>query len=226
MTQHVNVIIATPGHSVMSGYLRSLLDTIGAISERKLTWAYSNQYSSLVSNAREMTLNGNSVNSLEESRPFKGEITYDKIIWIDSDISWTPEDFFKLYDSDKDIVSGGYLLANGEVTAYKKESSQPYNIEEVKNLTELTKVTACGFGFLAVKSGVFESLTRPWFQGAYTEYLNEDTKKKITFPVTGEDFAWCIRVTQNGYDIWLDPSVLVNHHKMMQLTWDGPRPLI
>jgi hypothetical protein len=33
-------------------------------------------------------------------------------MWIDSDIAWEPEDVIKLYNSDKDVISGGiyYLL--------------------------------------------------------------------------------------------------------------------
>lgn len=219
MTIHVNVIIATPGHSMMSVYVKSLFALIGKLNEEGLTWAWSSEYSSHVADAREMTLNGDNRNIITEQRPFKGEITYDKILWIDSDITFTPDYAMKLIKSDKDIISGAYLLGSGEVTAYKKLLGEGYSYEEVKNMTEPIQIAGCGFGFLAVKSGVFESLTRPWFQAAI---ITSDDG--FTFPLMGEDLSWCKRVTDAGYEIWFDPTVRVTHNKMMKLTWEGIQP--
>lgn len=218
---HVNLIIATPGHSMMSSYVRSLVALIQELNNRNITWGFSSEYSSLVGDAREMTLNGNNQNNIKETRPFKGQITYDKIMWIDSDIAWAPEDVIKLYESDKDIVTGAYMLASGEVVAYPKLLGNAYVYEEVKAMTEPVKVEACGFGFICVKQGVFESLTRPWFQSAMGTWVDKDTGEEYQFPIMGEDISWCKRVGDKGYDIWLDPTVKVTHHKMMKLTWDG-----
>jgi hypothetical protein len=216
---HVNVIIATPGHSMMSIYVKSLLQLAGKLNEKGLTFAWSSEYSSHVADAREMTLNGDNQNDIYEQRPFKGAITYDKILWIDSDIAFNPEDAMKLIESDKEIISGAYLLASGEVTAYKKMLGPGYTYDEVKAMTEPVKIEGCGFGFLAIKSGVFENMTRPWFQAAMAT-----TDDGITFPIMGEDMSWCKRVTDAGHEIWFDPSVKVTHHKMMKLTWEGPKP--
>lgn len=220
--QHVNVIICTPGHSLMSAYNKSLLATVSEISKMGISWAWSNEYSSHVGDAREVTLSGTFQNDPFENRPFIGNVTYDKLFWIDSDIAWTSEDFLKLYNSDKDIITGAYLLATGEVTAYKKLLGNPYVVDEVKSMTEPVKIESCGFGFLAVKSGIFEKLTRPWFQAVPA--TGEWNGKDYSFPIMGEDISWCKRVTDLGYEIWFDPTVRVTHHKMMKLTWEGPRP--
>jgi hypothetical protein len=216
---HVNIIIATPGHSMISGYVKSILALTDRLNQEKLTWAWSSEYSSMVSDAREMTLNGSNENIINDQRPFKGEITYDTILWIDSDIIFNPDDAMKLINSDKDIVSGAYLLASGEVTAYPKLLKSGYLFQDVLAMKEITKVEGCGFGFLAVKSGVFESLSRPWFQSAIGT-----TDDGFTFPIMGEDLSWCKRVQEQGYEIWFDPTVRVVHHKMMKLTWEGPKP--
>lgn len=215
----VDVIIATPGHSVMSSYVKCLFELLEAFNLRGITWAWSSEYSSHVADAREMTLNGDNNNSVTEQRPFKGQIEYKKILWIDSDINFTPKDALKLIDSDKDIVTGAYLLGSGEVTVYPKLLSMGLSFDEVKNMTEPIKVAGCGFGFLAVKQGIFESLTRPWFQSAFVK-----TDDGFEFPMMGEDLSWCKRVTDLGYDIWFDPSVKVGHNKMMKLTWEGIKP--
>jgi hypothetical protein len=216
---HVNIIIATPGHSMMSSYVRSLLALTDRLNQEKITWAWSSEYSSHVADAREMTLNGNNQNEINEQRPFKGTITYDKILWIDSDITFTPEDALTLIKSDKDIITGAYLLGSGEVTVYPKLLKQGYSYQEVISMSEPTKVSGCGFGFLAVKSGVFESMTRPWFQSVVV--TNDDG---FSFPMMGEDLSWCKRATDLGYDIWFDPTVRVTHNKMMKLTWEGIKP--
>ena len=204
---------------MMSTYVKSLLSLTDALNKENITWAWSSEYSSHVADAREMTLNGDSDNSLAESRPFKGQFTYDKLLWIDSDITFTVEDAMKLIKSDKDIISGAYLLGSGEVTAYPEFLKGGLSYEHVLNMKEPIKIAACGFGFLAVKQGVFESLSRPWF-GA-TMITTEDG---IEFPIMGEDISWCHKVTQKGYEIWLDPTVRLIHNKMMKLTWEGIKP--
>lgn len=45
-----------------------------------------------------------------------GSVTYNKIFMIDSDIEWHPNDFMKLYESDKDAIVGAYLMASGDKT--------------------------------------------------------------------------------------------------------------
>lgn len=219
---HVNVVICTPGHSLMSAYNKSLLETIQELSIKGITWAWTNEYSSHVGDAREITLSRTLQNDASDSRPFAGQVTYDKLFWIDSDIAWTPEHFMKLYNSDKDIITGAYLLATGEVTAYKKLMGSPYFVDEVKEMNNVVEIASCGFGFLAIKSGIFEQMSRPWFQSVVV--TTDINGKDFTFPILGEDIAWCKRATDLGYKIWFDPTVRVQHHKMMKLTWEGPMP--
>jgi len=196
--QHIDVIIASPGHSMMSVYVHSLLRLIEVFNAKGIKWAWSSEYSSHVGDARELTLNGDNQNDYQEQRPFKGKVTYDKILWIDSDIVFTPDDAMKLIESDKDIITGAYLLGSGEVTVYPKFLRGGLTYNDVLEMKEPMKVEGCGFGFVAVKSGVF--------------------------PMMGEDLSWCKRVIDNGYEIWFDPSVRVTHNKMMKLTWEGIRP--
>lgn len=218
-TSHVNVIICTPGHSLMSTYVRSLLGLIDRLSQEGLTWAFSSEFSSHVGDAREMTLNGDNQQDISNSKPFKGQFTYDVLLWIDSDITFTPDDAMKLIRSDKKIISGAYLLASGEVLAYPKLLKSGYVFEQVKEMTEPVKIEGCGFGFIAIKSGVFESLSRPWFQSTPVS-----TDDGYIFHMMGEDLSWCKRVMDAGFEIWFDPTVRVTHHKTMKLTWEGPRP--
>lgn len=219
---HINLAILTPGHSMMASYVDSLLQTFDALSKEGITWTWVNDYASHVADAREVTLAGNRKNDVSDSRPFAGELTYDKLLWIDSDIAWSPKDVLKLYKSDKDIISGAYLFANGTVAAYAEKLGKAYTHAEVAVMTEPFKVKGIGFGFVAIKAGVFELLSRPWFQQAQVTHTMNGIE--YTFPVTGEDLSWCYRVQDLGFDVWLDPEVQVTHHKTMKLTWEGIKP--
>lgn len=222
--KHVNLIIATPGHSVMSPYLKSLLASITELSSRGISWGFSSEYSSHVADAREMTLNGGGQMNPAEQKPFCGEFTYDKILWIDSDIGFTPDDVIKAYESPYDIVTGAYLLPNGEVTVYPQLFSTGFTWNHVKEMKEPMRVFGAGMGFMAVKSGVFESLTRPWFQSPMVKMTSPYDEKEYSFPIMGEDLSFCHRANEAGFEVWLDPSIKLIHHKMMRLTWEGPQP--
>jgi hypothetical protein len=215
----VNLIIATPGHSVMAPYLRSLLAATAELNRRGITWAFSQEYSSHVADAREMTLNGDNQNDIKEQRPFKGQLEYDKILWIDSDIMFTPEDVIKAYESEFDAVSGAYTLASGEVVAYRELFGQGYTINEVKEMKEPVRILGAGLGFFCVKSGVFESLSRPWFQSVPATKIIDG--EEFTFPIMGEDLSLCKRINDAGFEIYLDPSIKLIHHKTFKLTWEG-----
>lgn len=221
---HANILIATPGHSLMAQYVSSLIRTSEALSQKGITWAWLNRYASHVGDAREITVGGPDPQSIVDTRPLKGEMTYDKIIWIDSDIAWEPEQLIKLYESDKDIVSGMYLLANGQTVCYPKILGPALQYNEVINKFEPFTVGGVGFGFVAVKQGIFEKMSRPWFQSTPHTIKDSETGEDFTFPLMGEDISWCKRVADLGYEIWVDPTVRVTHHKMMTLSWEGIRP--
>jgi hypothetical protein len=218
--EHYDVLIATPGHSLEAQYVASLTDTLTALNEMGISFKWLNAYSSLVHNARELTATGGQDRSLNalDAGPMGGSVTYNKIFWIDSDISWTPEQFIKLYSSEYDVVTGAYLLADGVTTSvHELGSSVGITADKIRSLTEPLKIESMGFGFTAIKTGVFEKLERPWF-GHYTQKINLPNKKTIeTF--LGEDISWCINANRAGFEIYFDPTVLVTHMKKVKIEW-------
>ena len=56
---------------------------------------------------------GGDVSRGAAQRAFNGQLDYDYIMWIDSDILFTPEQFVRLLSHDVDIVSGLYLMEGG-----------------------------------------------------------------------------------------------------------------
>lgn len=212
---HFNVVIMTPGKSLVSEYVKSLLGTIQVLQANNITWHYQNEYASLVTNAREATITGSRQLEVFNRAPGKGQYTYDKIFCIDSDIVWNPDHFIKLLQSDKDIISGVYYEAQGAdaMIHRNKDDYRPMSREEITALQQTGDsfpAYGVGLGFMCVKQGVFESLKRPWYGlGKVTQEVDGEIYE---LPL-GEDLYWCERVADLGYQVNVDPTVVVGHVK-------------
>lgn len=220
--KHYDVLIATPGNMLEAQYVKSLVATLAECDKRDITYKWLNNYSSLVHHARELTASGVDDLNLDPSQISPGgkDITYGQIFWIDSDISWTPEQFFKIYDSEYDVTTGCYLLADGYTTtvhAWGAPGGMP--AKEIINLKDPLRVQSLGFGFVAMKSGVFEKIQRPWFNHEYVK-VGENLDGTDIMDAVGEDISWCIKAYRAGIELYFDPSVLVTHMKKQPITWD------
>ena len=218
MIPHYDVLIATPGSDLSNEYVRSLTQTIGELNNKNITWTWLNQASSLVGNAREMTMGGDRTLDVDDTGPLHGRCTYNKIFWIDSDISWCVEDFIKLYESEYAITAGTYLLADGATsTVHTQEYPDGIPREAVLKIKTPIPVDIAGFGFVAVKSGVFESIERPWF--GHLSNVIQNSQGKPVYVTVGEDISWCMKARQSGFTIYFDPAVLVTHMKTTPVGW-------
>ena len=208
---HYNIVIATPGTHLVAGYVQSLLATGNALAEQGLSSTWLNAGGSHVAVARERTVCGDQYNDNRINALMGGTFTYDKLFWIDSDIIWRVQDFSRLANSDLDIVSGCYMMADQVVVMSKKPWGGLMPLAEFVQYKEPFAVSSVGFGFICMKSGVMESLGKPWFGS-----IPENDRFLI-----GEDVSWCIKARRQGYDIWVDPSVRVDHQKSVIVSWDG-----
>jgi hypothetical protein len=196
-------------------YVKSLVATMGYLNKEGISYFYLNEYSSQVNAAREATAMGSKFLNAFATEPLAGEATYDKMIWIDSDISWSPEDFMKLYSSKFDIVSGLYFNEEGVPLFTFKEDDIYFDHSQLKHKEYPFQVFGVGFGFVAIKSGVFESIPRPWFETEFQRITNDEGREM--FIPWGEDFSWCIKAQNQGHKIYLDPSIRVGHHKKIRI---------
>lgn len=222
---HYDVLIATPGAMVEAQYVKSLVLTLAECDKRGVTYKWLNNYSSLVHHARELTASGTEGRNLDPTQKTPGgkDMGYKKIFWIDSDIAWTPDQFFKIYDSRFDVISGAYLLEDGSTTtvhAWGTPGGMPAN--QIVRMKDPIKVQSIGFGFVAMKSGVFERIPRPWFNLEYVK-VGEDVNGREVVDSVGEDVSWCVKAYRAGIDLYFDPTVLVTHIKKQPITWDHYR---
>lgn len=214
MQTSVDVIIATPGHSMEAEYVRSLVATISTLNERGISYYFANKYTSRVAAAREATAMDSDFLDAFNTSPLLGQVDYKKIFWIDSDMSWNPSDFLALYNSNLDIVSGVYLSDRG-VPMFNPLNPQD-DILQIINSTEPVEIMAAGFGFICVKKGVFESMPRPWFDTQFTKIKDEETGREVFIPF-GEDYSWCLSARKSGFSIHLDPLTKLTHHKKVAI---------
>ncbi len=220
MNTHFNVVIATPGWSMDYRYVMSLLHTIKLLEEQKISWAYTSRQCSDVSLAREWTILSNPIdNAILDKKmafPLSGLATYDKLFLIDSDIYWDPQDFLKLYVSNFDAVSGVYKQSDGRNTTLYVEGKHLLTVDELNSKDTPFEIIGAGLGFMCVKTGVFESTPRPWFQHIVEEH--EDLENPY-LEIYSEDISFVQKVIQSGYKVYADPTCRVGHTKLFELGW-------
>lgn len=206
-------MIVTPGSELRAEYVAALTGTFIALAERGQTYNWVNGQSSLVHHAREVAASAGELNADDEV-PFGGH-EYGSMLWIDSDISWKPEDALRLLDSPYEVTTGVYLLADGITTSVHAWGKPGESIPpaEIVQMTGPVKVQSCGFGFIAAKKGVFERMARPWFAHLAQPVLRADGTAIIDS--LGEDISWCVRAYQAGIEVWLDPAVRPLHWKTL-----------
>ena len=161
---------------------------------------------------------GASVDHGRSQAPFGGKISYDYMLWIDSDIVFDNKAFDKLLKLNKPIVSGWYSQPGGYTPVVEhmeddfSEKHGAYKFISAKEMSELKspfKADYTGFGWILIKKGVFEKLPYPWF-APKRRTIGEDIEDMCS-----EDVAFCLDAKTAGFEIWVDPSVRVGHEKIM-----------
>jgi hypothetical protein len=161
--------------------------------------------------------------------PFRGQVPYDYIMWIDSDIIFKSEDLIELLKMNKDIAAGWYVQSNAGILSnqttvvenmnlqelYEKGSNKYETIEDMARRTEPFKVDYCGFGWILIKKGVYEKIPYPWFVPRVIQLQKPDGT--ILEDVCSEDISMCEDFRKYGFDIWVNPKVRVGHQKMITI---------
>jgi len=105
----MKIIFCLPGASYSGRFLQCWTNLLTELPKVGIITALSQHYLPNVYQARTKVL-GASVERGVDQKPFDGKVDYDYLMWIDSDMVFEPENFFKLLDHDKDVVSGMYMM--------------------------------------------------------------------------------------------------------------------
>lgn len=131
----LTIVFCIPGTTFSHHFLKSWSDLLLYCVTHQIRPIISSHQSSNVHFVRNMCL-GADVLRGKDQKPFDNKIDYDFIMWIDSDQVFTVNAFKSLLKHDKDVVSGLYLMANG----------QQYTV--VKNWDEANFLNKGSFDFL------------------------------------------------------------------------------
>ena len=210
------IIFCIPGAQFSYRFLQCWTNLVFWSLQNNINPILSNSIDSNVYFVRSKILGGSSLRG-KNQKPFNGTIDYDYIMFIDSDIIFSPEDIAQLINSDKDICCGAYLMDGGSHYAIVEEFDNKYFLEngtfkflnknDLNNKNDLFNVTYCGMGFMLIKKNVIETLEYPWFYADKIIFNNEIVE------FTSEDVAFCLSLIKKGFTIYIDPKVRVGHEK-------------
>jgi len=149
--------------------------------------------------------------------PFEGKIpTYTHMLWIDSDMVFSPIHVQTLLSRNKPIIcgcakmqSGLYAIVENRDLDYWREHQQYEYLTDKKldKRSEPFTVAFTGMAFMLIQKGVIERFAFPWI----TQHF--ETLGDIIYPL-GEDVSFCERAQKLGFDIWVDPMVRIGHEKL------------
>ena len=232
---HINVVFCIPGREFTANFLQSWTNLCNAMYQNGISFALSNAYSPVVYYARSACLRLHVLRG-KNQKPFNEEFTYDYLMWIDSDIVFTPENFFALLqrmqqNRELQILSGLYLMADGHHTTcvdkwdedffQENGSFQFMTMDQIKTKAldnETIKnngIFECvyiGLGWCMVRYGVFEQLEYPHFRPEFHEL-----KQGAIFDFSSEDASFFLEMKRRGIKSYVDPNVVVGHEKMCVL---------
>jgi len=212
-----------PGRSYSNRFLICWSEFMLACWRNGIQLQISQNYDPVVYYARNKCLGGHVLRGRNQ-KPFDGKMTYDYMVWIDSDILFNYDQVMKLISLNKDIAAGLYVMEDGQNFAAVRNWDEEYfakngtfqfiHRDELKDQKDPVEVCYSGMGLFVVKNGVFESLEYPWFRPIFHD-LSKDGRDIYDF--ASEDAALCLRLREKGYKIVIDPTVVVGHEKSLVL---------
>jgi|TARA_B110000444_G_scaffold260697_1_gene308760 hypothetical protein len=192
----MKILFCIPGNAFTPRFLANWTTLITELTEKGIPYYLSTGYTPVVHIAREKVLD-----ALNE------KIEYTHVMWIDSDIDFTPNDFFKLLSYNKPVVSGLYRLVS-----YPERFSAMINKEFVSRNFIANNINCCspsiieadwvGLGWMLTQAEVYKKLKFPYFDSSNTKM---------------EDELFCDKLRKNGYKINVDLTTVVGHEKIQVL---------
>jgi hypothetical protein len=207
-------VIIIPGRTFSSQTVLSLIQTTNYLKDINASFFVSIRYSPVISIVRNSLITQELFEGYEQYLlspktvlPFGGKSKTKKIIMIDSDISWTVQDFKLLVENDNDITVAPYKLLSGFVSVGLSDGFSLKDKDLLKYQNPFD-VKVSGLGFASIKLDVFEKIKYPWFSVTDGDCIEN---------AVGEDVFFCRRAIEEGFTITCDPRIKVGHIKQMTL---------
>lgn len=144
-------------------------------------------------------------------------------LFLDSDVIPPRDVFARLRRHDEPVVSALYYV-DGEAPHpavwVLDENDAPTTIDPGRE--GLFEADAIGLGCVLVHRSVIDDVEQPWFR--WTKGFDEhpwDLTYLGEKPGVSEDFFFCHKLKEAGYDIYVDTSAKCMHEKTCLMTDDG-----
>ena len=124
---------------------------------------------------------------------------FDEVLWIDDDMVFDCHLYEDLKMCGKDMVCGLFVSRHFPYVSCLFRSLMP--VERISVYPdEAFKVAGCGFGCVLMKTQILADVMN-----------NNGGKCFVPDQKLGEDVAFCQRATNQGYEIWCEPTARVGH---------------
>ena len=140
----------------------------------------------------------------------------DTIVFIDHDVSWSPQDLLTLINTEGDVVSGTYRFKSDEVSYMGTIHSTPVLGTPIVRDDGAIQARLVPAGFLKITAAAVDRFMRGYPQLCYGEkyrqsvdLFNHGAHEGLWW---GEDYSFCRRWEELGGDIWLVPDLNLTHH--------------
>ncbi len=138
--------------------------------------------------------------------------SYERLMFIDSDIEFKAEDVGKLWAMDVDIAVGVYAMK--KIDAKRAAWVDGKLIDDLDKFSGPTEVDYAGTGFMMIKREVFEKMI-PFVKPEKTE--QGERIRFFHFPVRdgvelSEDYEFCRAAVSLGFKVIMDPSIKLKHY--------------
>jgi len=213
----MHIIFCLPGREYSREFLLAWSDLMVQVAAKGHTFSISQNYSSVVHFARAKCLGGDVLKGPDQ-KPFQGQIDYDVMMWIDSDIVFKPDDFFRILESPHKVTSGVYMMEDMQHIAAVKDWNEEYfkkygtfkflRSDDIVGVSTYMKVAYAGMGWMLIHKGVVENLKYPWFH-------SDLQKVGDLVDMSSEDVAFCRALEAAGHPVHLDTKLRVGHQKKM-----------
>ena len=216
----ITIVFCIPGNRFTDNFLKSWTNLFAWCINNNINPLLSNSYDSNVYYVRNMCL-GADLKRGKNQKPWNNEVNYDYIMWIDSDMVFSPKNFEDLLKMDKDIASGIYKMSNQihyatvenwDKTHFEEHGSFEFLTDDIISKKEKTifPIEYTGFGWVLIKKGVVENMEYPWFRPEWDSFKNGEILEFCS-----EDVGFCQNIIKKGYQIYVNTEIIIGHEKSL-----------
>jgi hypothetical protein len=143
----------------------------------------------------------------------------DYMLCVDSDLAWEPQAVMRFLQTDKDFCAGVYPARQGKNFTFRPFLHEDGRIVMCEK-TKLLKMQYIPAGFMLFKREVIAKMreTYPELKYEPKSPRTDDFGAHCFFNTEvyegefwGEDYVFCRRAREAGFDIWVDPTINFNH---------------